>query len=340
MKKSILIFTTLVLLLFLIIPFFTSPFHLGNLNNSGGWTVGLAKLDAENLRFTVIKDLISEKRFVVIPNDNRDFKGKVEFNADPFLFVHNDSLYLFVETKPNNKKAHISAYFVNKNNLKAEYLGVAVNEDFHLSYPALYEYNGEIFMMPESQKSGKSIVYKAVDFPLKWVKCDTVFEFPVKDPTLLKITDSTGIVYYGEKMMLYRSKFIFQNNKFKTWDKEYLRAGVNSRPGGSILVMEQDTFLFLQNNFFGYGSGLDALNIKSNQAQSVLGAHENFAPFGAGMHHLNTIVFDNKVYLTFDGNRLIDENKNRNFKHAFKINYLTIWTYWFPNLEPFYPFSF
>jgi hypothetical protein len=339
MKKSIL-FLTATLLLFLMVPFFTVPFHLGNLNNSGGWTVGLAQLDTQNFNIVEIKNLISDKRFIVLPNENRDFKGNVEFNADPFLFENNDSLYLFVETKLFNKKAHISVYLVNKKNLNAEYLGVAVNENFHLSYPAIYRYNGEIFMIPESQKSRESIVFKAVNFPLKWAMCDTLFDYPVKDPTLFRITDSTGFIYYCQKMMLYRSKYALKNNKFETWDKEFIKAGVNSRPGGSIIVLEQDTFLSLQNNFLGYGSGLDLYDISTNQIQSFLGAHQKFAAFGAGMHHISTITLDDKVYLTFDGNKLINKYKKRNLKHALKINYLTIWTYWFPKIEPFYPFNF
>lgn len=340
MKKNILIFTVVALLLFLIIPFFSVPLHLGNIKNAGGWSVGLAKLDTGNFSFPYLKNLIADKRFVVIPNDNRDFKGKIEFNADPFLFENNDSLYLFVETKPLKQKAHISVYLVNKNNLNPEYLGIAAIESFHLSYPAIHKFRNQIFMIPESQKSGLSVVYKAIDFPLKWVICDTLFDFQVKDPTLSFINDSTGYIYFCEKMMLYKSKFTICDGHLNTSDKIFVRCGPNSRPGGSVTFIEGDTFLFLQNNFFGYGSGLDAYSIRNNSIQSFLIAHENFSPFSAGMHHFNSAVSGDKVYLSFDGNKLIDKNMKRNMKHALKINYLTIWNFWFPKLEPIYPFNY
>ena len=61
--------------------------------------------------------------------------------------------------------------------------------------------------------------------------------------------------------------------------------------------------------------------MKKDDIIPFLSAHRDFAPFGAGMHHFNSICSGDNVYLTFDGNKLIDKTIVRNLKHAFKINY-------------------
>ena len=71
-------------------------------------------------------------------------------------------------------------------NLKFNFLGLALDEDFHLSYPQVFKYKNEIYMLPETQGAGKVIVYKSVDFPLKWEKHKELLDYDnIKDPTLL-----------------------------------------------------------------------------------------------------------------------------------------------------------
>lgn len=47
-------------------------------------------------------------------------------------------------------------------------LGVVLTEDWHLSYPFVFEHEGDIFMMPEGSRSGQLKLYRAVDFPNEW----------------------------------------------------------------------------------------------------------------------------------------------------------------------------
>ena len=71
------------------------------------------------------------------------------FIADPFLFRHKEKDFCFVEEYDFlQNKGHISVYEINKNGEK--FLGNVLTEDFHLSYPNVFEYNGQIFMIPES----------------------------------------------------------------------------------------------------------------------------------------------------------------------------------------------
>lgn len=89
------------------------------------------------------------------------------FIADPFLFRHKEKDFCFVEEYDFlQNKGHISVYEINKNGEK--FLGNVLTEDFHLSYPNVFEHKGDIFMIPETSASKDIRLYKCLEFPLNW----------------------------------------------------------------------------------------------------------------------------------------------------------------------------
>jgi hypothetical protein len=50
-------------------------------------------------------------------------------------------------------------------------LGPVLEESFHLSFPYLFEYQQNLYMIPESSEVSAIRVYKCAEFPLKWVFC-------------------------------------------------------------------------------------------------------------------------------------------------------------------------
>ena len=96
------------------------------------------------------------------------------FIADPFLFRHNEKDFCFVEEYDFlQNKGHISVYEINKNGEK--FLGNVLTEDFHLSYPNVFEHKGDIFMIPETSASKDIRLYKCLEFPLNWQFRQRVF---------------------------------------------------------------------------------------------------------------------------------------------------------------------
>ena len=89
------------------------------------------------------------------------------FIADPFLYRHNQKDYCFVEEYDFLlNKGHISVYVIN--NETEKYIGKALVENFHLSYPNVFQDNGQIYMIPESSAAKEIRLYRCLDFPLKW----------------------------------------------------------------------------------------------------------------------------------------------------------------------------
>jgi hypothetical protein len=43
-----------------------------------------------------------------------------------------------------------------------------LERDYHLSYPFVTEYEGQLYMIPETAQNGTVELYRCVDFPLRW----------------------------------------------------------------------------------------------------------------------------------------------------------------------------
>jgi|TARA_B100000959_G_C14934957_1_gene605344 folate-dependent phosphoribosylglycinamide formyltransferase PurN len=92
---------------------------------------------------------------------------KNSFLADPFVIEHNKENYIFVEEYNFiNKKGIISVYKISKNG--SQKIGVALEENFHLSFPYIFEFENNYYMAPETNEVNEIRLYKCEEFPLKW----------------------------------------------------------------------------------------------------------------------------------------------------------------------------
>jgi hypothetical protein len=87
--------------------------------------------------------------------------------ADPFVICRNGKDYCFVEDLDHVKqRGSIAVYELSK--LEGSRVGTALEEDFHLSFPYLFEFQGELYMCPESSENRDIRIYKCIEFPLRW----------------------------------------------------------------------------------------------------------------------------------------------------------------------------
>ncbi len=91
------------------------------------------------------------------------------FLADPFSITVDETDYLFVEEFPfDTRKGVISAYRIGDQ--EAERIGVVLEEPYHLSFPFVFEHDGEIYMVPETANDRSVKLYKATSFPTGWIE--------------------------------------------------------------------------------------------------------------------------------------------------------------------------
>ncbi|KAL9388450.1 hypothetical protein Peur_017055 [Populus x canadensis] len=108
------------------------------------------------------------------------------FVADPFLYVQGDTLFLFYETKNSiTSQGDIGVAKSIDKGATWQQLGIALDEDWHLSYPYVFNYLGQIYMMPESSQKGDLRLYRALNFPLQWTLDKVLIKNPLADSFII-----------------------------------------------------------------------------------------------------------------------------------------------------------
>jgi hypothetical protein len=113
--------------------------------------------------------------------------ARKRFFADPFAVCQDNVVnILFEDYDYRTSKGCISAAsFVSG---KLEFTPkVVINTPFHMSYPYLFEYNNQIYCVPETSENREVCLYKAKEFPRSWVRVATLISnFAGVDSTIFQ----------------------------------------------------------------------------------------------------------------------------------------------------------
>lgn len=118
--------------------------------------------------------------FNVVPDDGD------RFYADPFLHRANGKTFLFVEEYPYaDRRGLIAAAEVVDGRVATAPVAV-LKRPYHLSYPFVFEHDGEFWMIPETGENRSIELYRATEFPWRWELSTVLMEGAVfSDATIL-----------------------------------------------------------------------------------------------------------------------------------------------------------
>ena len=124
--------------------------------------------------------------------DREEFKYLIppvgRFWADPFQVKVDDRYYIFFEDYVNSAgRAHLSVVEVDRNGIVSGPTEV-LKLDCHLSYPFMFEWQGDHYMIPETGERNVVELYRASSFPFKWEPVKVLLEArsPL-DTTLIEV---------------------------------------------------------------------------------------------------------------------------------------------------------
>ncbi|HKG47239.1 MAG TPA: hypothetical protein VKB02_10955, partial [Pyrinomonadaceae bacterium] len=112
--------------------------------------------------------------------DRDEFKYLIppagRFWADPFQIKVDGRYYIFFEEYVNTVgRAHISVVEVDRNGIVSGPTEV-LKLDCHLSYPFVFEWQGDYYMVPETGERNVVELYRAVRFPFEWEPVKVLLE--------------------------------------------------------------------------------------------------------------------------------------------------------------------
>lgn len=99
------------------------------------------------------------------------------FWADPFVWVRDGRRYVFFEEFPYaTRRGRISALGLDARGRPLGDAFPVIEEPYHLSYPFLFEFGDELYMMPEKKAAGRLDLYRCTAFPHAWSREATLIE--------------------------------------------------------------------------------------------------------------------------------------------------------------------
>lgn len=193
---------------------------------------------------------------------------KKRWFADPFCFEKDGEIYVFMEIRYIDKLYAEIGYSKLENGVLTEPKTI-IDTKYHMSFPFIFEYNGEIFMMPESCAVNKIQLFRCVDFPEKWeeysfVKDNRGFYDSVifeKDGKRFMFTSHATSDLYGSKLYLLEIGGTVENPEIIS-EKEITNDYRISRQGGKMLEKNGKLIRVAQDcSKSEYGRALEFLEI-------------------------------------------------------------------------------
>jgi hypothetical protein len=99
-----------------------------------------------------------------------------DYWADPFPVVEAGRRFLFVEEYVHARGKGIIICLELLDGGRYANLGTVLDEDAHLSYPQVFAWEGERYMVVESSEAKRVSLYRCVEFPLRWERVTDLIE--------------------------------------------------------------------------------------------------------------------------------------------------------------------
>jgi hypothetical protein len=146
------------------------------------WQVGIVPLAVEDVDARHLSAV--RERIVWLPE-----AGPWRYLADPFGLVRGNALHVFVEAYDYRvKRAVIERHEFGLADLAWRRQATVLARPFHLSYPQVFEHEGEVWMVPETHQAGEIALYRATDESLdNWEReCALLGGLPGADASLVE----------------------------------------------------------------------------------------------------------------------------------------------------------
>jgi hypothetical protein len=222
------------------------------------------------------------------------------FYADPFLVAGNDADYLFVEDADTvTGNAVISCLEIHPGGAFAA-PRMVLERPPHVSYPCVFRWKDDYFMIPETVRSRTVELYRALEFPWRWERVKLLFDdVSAVDTTFF---DHGGRCWLFTAMSecggsLNDELFLFHaDSPLGPWTPHPMNPVVSdvrrARPAGSVYADGGELIRPGQDCSRIYGGAIvlnriDALTVKEYREQPVRRIDPTWRPGLVGTHTLN-----------------------------------------------------
>lgn len=256
--------------------------------------------------------------------------GSFRFLADPFGLWRDGKLHVFVEHYDYRTRKGIINLLILNGNLDVLEQGTVLSEPWHLSYPFVFEAEGETWMLPEAHRSGRLTLYRARRFPWIWEPVpEFLFPCAAIDATPVRVKDGWWMFYAPPFPKTERTtalRMARADSLTGPWEDMFplsVRRDVGSgRLGGTPIVEKDSMTLPMQDCRDTYGGAVQLLRLSlplADRPSFTMGprltAPLSASPFVEGMHTLSgagdVTLIDTKQIVRNASRRLLMDVRHR-----------------------------
>jgi hypothetical protein len=228
--------------------------------------------------------------------------GDLRYLADPFALWRDERLHVFAEHFDYRDARGRIAVTVYDRALNLIEQATVLREPWHLSYPFVFEADGETWLLPESFESGGLWLYRAERFPDRWRRAVRIALDAVPlDATPFHDGERWWLFYapaFPESARLTHLCAAHADRLEGPWHpcsaNPFFVDPLGARPGGTPLRANGRLYLPVQGCAGGYGTAIRLLRIDSLRPDGIdavveetLVAPPSAAPFVDGFHTLS-----------------------------------------------------
>lgn len=269
------------------------------------WAVGIY----EGKSIETMRNASGVKNPVMKASDVTDVKAM--FVADPFLIKKDSKWFMFFEVFNELSGQGDIGMSMSDDGKKWVYQKIVLDEPFHISYPHVFEYNNEVYMIPESAEANELRLYKAEEFPYKWKMIKILLKGSFGDHEILQ-KDNVWWIFVGAAPAKHNVlRLFYADSLFGEWKEHPVSPIVKNdankaRPGGRIVFENGKIYRFGQDCAPSYGNALNAFEIvtlNKNEYKEIPATFNPILKTGKnvwnrhGMHHMDAHKLENGEWI-------------------------------------------
>ncbi|BAZ38475.1 hypothetical protein NIES4101_44120 [Calothrix sp. NIES-4101] len=244
------------------------------------------------------------------------------FVADPFMIKVEQTWYMFFEVYNNRTFRGEIGLATSEDGAKWNYEKIVLAEPFHLSYPYVFNWMGEYYMIPETFEAQAIRLYKASNFPSQWEFVGNLMKGIFLDTSIFRhdgkwwlFTETNPQHKYDTLRLFYADDLL--GNWVEHPQSPLIQGNAHiARPGGRVISVDNKIIRYTQDCEPEYGIQVRAFEVEELTTTTYREREVVKNPIlvpsqegwnGSGMHHIDPHLLENGQWIAcVDGRVLVD----------------------------------
>lgn len=186
--------------------------------------------------------------------------------ADPFMLRLHGVWHMFFEVLLRESKRGVIGLATSSDALAWNYQGVVLDESFHLSYPQVFSWQHDTYMLPETLGANAIRLYRAAPFPRRFEPAADLLPGQWADPTVFRFDNRWWLLACSTPDENRTLHLFFAEHLLGPWQAHPQNPIIaddrrRARPGGRVQTIGHRLIRFAQDCVTRYGARLRAFEI-------------------------------------------------------------------------------